>query len=82
MMLVQPLDDLDGGALLSVAKYPTTPLLSVALRFSPTLDEVGYQLGREPGSSATKRYAKLIPEAQQRIVDRLEDILSNILKGM
>ena len=41
MTLVHPLDDLDGGgALLSVAKYPTTPLLSVALKFSPTLDEV------------------------------------------
>ena len=55
-------------------------LASQMLSDGVTLDEVGYQLGHEPGSSATKRYAKLIPEAQQRIVDRSEEILSKILR--
>ena len=40
-----------------------------------TLDEVGYQLGHEPGSPMTKRYAKFILDAQQRIVDHSENVL-------
>jgi integrase len=46
-----------------------------------TLDEVGYQLGHEPGSSMMKRYAMYVTEAQQRIVDSSEDLLKKKLKG-
>ena len=44
-----------------------------------TLDEVGYQLGHEPGSPMTKRYAKFIPDAQKRIVGHSEKVLNNLL---
>ena len=46
-----------------------------------SLDEVGYQLGHEPGSTMMKRYARFVTEAQQRIVDHSEDVLKKKLKG-
>ena len=45
-----------------------------------TLDEVGYQLGHEPGSPMTRRYARFIPDAQKRIADRAESVLSEMLE--
>ena len=45
-----------------------------------SLDEVGYQLGHEPGSTMMKRYARFVTEAQQRIVDHSEDVLKKKLK--
>ena len=44
-----------------------------------SLDEVGYQLGHEPGSTMMKRYARFVTEAQQRIVDHSEDVLKKKL---
>ena len=46
-----------------------------------SLEEVGYQLGHEPGSPMMKRYAMFVTEAQQRIVDRSEELLKEKLKG-
>ena len=46
-----------------------------------SLDEVGYQLGHEPGSPMMKRYARFVSEAQQRIVDRSEALLKKKLEG-
>ena len=46
-----------------------------------SVDEVGYQLGHEPGSPMMKRYARYMTEAQQRIVDHSEALLKNKLKG-
>ena len=46
-----------------------------------SLDEVGYQLGHEPGSPMMKRYARFVTEAQQRIVDHSEALLKKKLKG-
>ena len=46
-----------------------------------SLDEIGYQLGHEPGSTMMKRYARFVTEAQQRIVDHSEDVLKKKLKG-
>ena len=44
-----------------------------------SLDEVGYQLGHEPGSPMMKRYARFVTEAQQRIVDHSEALLKKKL---
>ena len=55
-------------------------IASFMLSEGATLDEVGYQLGHEPGSPMTKRYAKFIPDAQKRIVGHSEKILNNLLK--
>lgn len=46
-----------------------------------SVDEVGYQLGHEPGSPMMKRYARYMTEAQQRIVDHSEALLKKKLKG-
>ena len=46
-----------------------------------SLDEVGYQLGHEPGSPMMKRYARFVTEAQQRIVDHSESLLKKKLEG-
>ena len=46
-----------------------------------SVDEVGYQLGHEPGSPMMKRYARFVTEAQQRIVDHSEALLKKKLKG-
>ena len=46
-----------------------------------TLDEVAFVLGHEPGSPMTKRYARFIPEAQQRIVDQAESALNGMLEN-
>ncbi len=56
-------------------------IASFMLSDGATLDEVGYQLGHEPGSPMTKRYAKFIPEARQRIVQRSEKILKVIVNS-
>ena len=44
-----------------------------------SVDEVGYQLGHEPGSPMMKRYARYMTEAQQRIVDHSEALLKKKL---
>ena len=44
-----------------------------------SVDEVGYQLGHEPGSPMMKRYARFMTEAQQRIVDHSEALLKKKL---
>ena len=44
-----------------------------------SVDEVGYQLGHEPGSPMMKRYARYMTEAQQRIVDQSEALLKKKL---
>ena len=54
-------------------------IASFMLSEGATLDEVGYQLGHEPGSPMTKRYAKFIPDAQKRIVGHSEKVLNNLL---
>ena len=54
-----------------------TPMLSSGA----SLDEVGYQLGHEPGSPMMKRYARFVTEAQQRIVDHSESLLKKKLEG-
>ena len=46
-----------------------------------SVDEVGYQLGHEPGYPMMKRYARYMTEAQQRIVDHSEALLKKKLKG-
>ena len=46
-----------------------------------TLDEVGYQLGHEPGSPMTRRYAQFIPDAQKRIAERSESVLNGLLSN-
>ena len=40
MILTQLVESVEGGALLSDARYPTTPLLSVAVKFNVTLLDV------------------------------------------
>ena len=55
-------------------------IASMMLSDGATLDEVGYQLGHEPGSPMTRRYARFIPDAQKRIADRAESVL-NIMLG-
>ena len=44
-----------------------------------TLDEVAALLGHEPGSPMTKRYARFIPEAQQRIANQAELVMRDML---
>ena len=46
-----------------------------------TVDEVGYQLGHEPGSPMTRRYAQFIPDAQKRIAERSESVLNGLLSN-
>ena len=46
-----------------------------------TLEEVVFGLGHEPGSPLTNRYARFIPEAQQRIVDQAESALNGMLEN-
>ena len=55
-------------------------IASMMLSDGATLDEVGYQLGHEPGSPMTRRYARFIPDAQKRIADRTESVL-NVMLG-
>ena len=54
-------------------------LATMMLSEGATLDEVGYQLGHKPGSNMTQKYAKFIPDAQQRIVDHSERILKKLI---
>ena len=54
-------------------------LATMMLSEGATLDEVGYQLGHKPGSNMTQKYAKFIPDAQQRIVDHSERILKKLV---
>ena len=51
------------------------------MRCSADLDEVGYQLGHEPGSPMTRRYAQFIPDAQKRIAERTESVLNGLLSN-
>ena len=46
-----------------------------------TLDEVAVLLGHEPGSPMTKRYARFIPEAQQRIANQAESVMKGMLEN-
>ena len=55
---------------------------SLMLGDGATLDEVGYQLGHEIGSPMTKRYAKYIPDAQRRIVNQSEKVISNAFQKL
>ena len=56
-------------------------IASMMLSDGATLDEVGYQLGHEPGSSMTRRYAQFIPDAQKRIAERSESVLNGLLSN-
>ena len=56
-------------------------IASMMLSDGATLEEVGYQLGHEPGSPMTRRYARFIPDAQKRIADRAESVLSGMLSN-
>jgi integrase len=55
-------------------------IASMMLSSGATLDEVGYQLGHEPGSPITRRYARFIPDAQKNIADKAEASLAGMLK--
>ncbi|MEC8544539.1 MAG: integrase [SAR324 cluster bacterium] len=55
-------------------------IASMMLSNGATLAEVAYQLGHAPGSPMTKRYAKLIPAAQQSIANKAQEALSSLLK--
>jgi len=52
-------------------------IASTLLSNGSTLDEVGYMLGHEPGSPMMKRYAKFVEGAQQRIVDRADELIKS-----
>ena len=52
-------------------------IASTLLSNGSTLDEVGYILGHEPGSPMMNRYAKFVESAQQRIVDRADELMKN-----
>ena len=52
-------------------------IASTLLSNGSTLDEVGYMLGHEPGSPMMKRYAKFVEGAQQRIVDRADELMKS-----
>ena len=52
-------------------------IASTLLSNGSTLDEVGYILGHEPGSPMMKRYAKFIEGAQQRIVERADELIKS-----
>lgn len=56
-------------------------IASTLLSNGATLDEVGYQLGHEPGSPMMKRYAKFIEGAQQRIVNRADELNKSKLQS-
>ena len=56
-------------------------IASMMLSDGATLDEVGYQLGHEPGSPMTRRYAQFIPDAQKRIAERSESVLNGLLSN-
>ena len=46
------------------------------------MDEVGYMLGHELGSPMMKRYAKFVDGAQQRIVDRADELMQRKLQSL
>ena len=46
-----------------------------------SLAEVGYQLGHELGSKMARRYAKYIPEAQEKIVQKSQESLLRLLSS-
>ena len=56
-------------------------IASTLLSNGATLDEVGYQLGHEPGSPMIRRYAKFIEGAQQRIVNRADELMRGKIKS-
>jgi integrase len=56
-------------------------IASTLLSNGATLDEVGYQLGHEPGSPMMRRYAKFIEGAQQRIVNRADELMRGKIKS-
>ena len=57
-------------------------IASMMLSDGATLDEVGYQLGHEPGSPMTRRYAQFIPDAQKRIAERSQSVLNGLLSNV
>ena len=56
-------------------------IASRMLSHGSTLDEVAVLLGHEPGSPMTKRYARFIPEAQQRIANQAESVMKGMLEN-
>ena len=57
-------------------------IASTLLSNGSPLDEVGYMLGHEPGSPMMKRYAKFVDGAQQRIVDRADELMQRKLQSL
>ncbi len=53
---------------------------SMMLSNGATLAEAAHQLGQDPGSPMTKRYAKFIPAAQQSIANKAQEAMSSLLK--
>ena len=56
-------------------------IASMMLSNGATLDEVAFQLGHEPGSPMTKRYARFIPDAQKRIAEQSASAMEHLLKA-
>lgn len=54
-------------------------IASMMLSSGASLDEVGYQLGHEPGSPMTRRYARFVPDAQRSIASKAESALADML---
>ena len=52
-------------------------IASTLLSNGSTLDEVGYMLGHELGSQMMKRYSKFVEGAQQRIVNRADELMKS-----
>ena len=52
-------------------------IASTLLSNGATLEEVGYQIGHEPGSPMTKRYAKFVQGAPQRIVNHADKLMKS-----
>jgi integrase len=57
-------------------------IASTMLSDGSPLDEVGYMLGHELGSPMMKRYAKFVDGAQQRIVDRADELMQRKLQSL